>query len=217
MIKEELFAKIDQLTIDQSKYCAFREYLRSFVGEPRCKKGCIEFAKEIYNLPQIAGLDQFAMSLVVGKTRQNSYATEAFVMNHQITTGYNDSLITARVEILQDISDYIVEFSGKVEDTKFEDVYERQVYLRRAVARLITVLTGNRVDVIKVEDWSEVQPYDHINYLGESLEELTSYFNDKKRIVDWSDNWGSWLSLERENTLLSLRNFIDYLDSYLKY
>lgn len=216
MVKEELYAKLDQLLIDQMKYNTFCEYTRTFTDDIRCKKGCLEFTKEVFNLPQLDGLDELGMRLVSSKSSENSIQTLHFIMNHQITLGYNEALVAARVDIMKDMAEYIKEMSVRLAATELEDKYERQVYLRRAVARLIKVFQASNKVPVYLDQWSEVEPAEYINYLGDTLDELTGYFNNTRE-ADWSDAWGSYNQLHERNTILSVRGFLDYLDTFLKY
>lgn len=67
MLKEEIFALLDQLLIDQTKYNKFLDYVHTFTKEPRCKKGCLAFIEEIFNLPNVAGKEILALTLASTK------------------------------------------------------------------------------------------------------------------------------------------------------
>lgn len=217
MIKEEIFARLDQLMIDQLKYNKFMDYTRTFTNDIRCKKGCLEFAKDVFNLPQLAGLDELAMRLVSSKSSSNSTKTLYFITNHPIALGYNEALVAARVELMGMIAQYVLEMADRIAASEWEDKHERQVYLRRAVARLQTLFCGDNKIPVAASDWHLVEPASYVNYLGETLAELVDRFSNGDKIKKYADSWGDYNQLNCETTLQSLRNFLDYLDSYLKF
>lgn len=157
MQKEEIYAVLERLFIDQTKYNRFFEYLKTFTHEPRCKKGCLAFIEEVFNLPQIEGRDELALRLVFGKAMFNAYETRYFIENHPITIGYGEALKLARLQLLEMIADYIKDISRQLHESTLLDKSERQVYLRRAVARLLTIFHRDLPVTIKMEQWSEVE------------------------------------------------------------
>lgn len=217
MIKEEILALIDQLQIDQAKFNKFREYLITFVRQPRCKKGCVEFLYEIFNTENIEGSKELAISLLTPKSYQNCNALEAFVNHHPITQGYNQSLINARIDIMAKVAEYIVDLSKKLEESDLPDALERQVYLRRAVSRLATVTSNNTQVVITVDQWADLDVHMWIDYLTTTLEELTGRICELERIQKWSDVYGGYYHLDNLKVLQSLRTYLDYLDTFLEY
>lgn len=217
MIKEELLALLDQLQIDQAKFEKFREYVITFIRQPRCKKGCIEFLHEVFNTDNIEGSKELAIGLLTPKSYQNSNALETFINHHPITMGYNQSLIDARIVIMAKVAEYIIDISKKLEESDLPDALERQVYLRRAVSRLATVTSDNTKVVITVEQWADLEVHTWIDYLTTTLEELTGRINEKERIQKWSDVYGGYYHLDNLKVIQSVRTYLDYLDSFLEY
>lgn len=217
MQKEEIFAVLDRLYIDQTKYNKFFEYLKTFTNEPRCKKGCLEFLEEIFNLPQIEGRDQLAIRLVSSKTMTNAFNTRNFVEAHQITVGYGEALKQARLSVLKLISDYILDVSRRLDETTLLDKVERQVYLRRAVARLMTVFHAKLLVAIKTEQWCEVEPYEWIDYLTTDLPMLVGKISDDEIILKWSSRLYDYNHLDNDENLASLKSFVEYLDTFTEF
>lgn len=216
MQKETIYALIDQLTIDQERYNKFREYVTTFVKDKRCRKGVISFVEEVFNLPQIAGKDVLALTLITEKSYQNSMKAEDFIMNHPITIGYSEALKQARFELMGKIAEYIIDISRQLTESTLDDKDERQVYLRRAVARLVRIGWRRTQVVIQADQWHEIEP-ESIPYLTETLDELTSRISDKTKILVWADQYGDMFGLDEEKVLKSVRNYLDYLESYLEY
>lgn len=217
MQKEEIFALIDRLYIDQTKYNRFFEYLRDFTLEPRCKKGCLAFVDEVFNTENVSGKNQLAIGLLSSKTSSNSYDTRRFIENHPITIGYNNALKKARILILEDIGKYVFKVSHELSESNLTDKIERQVYLRRAVARLITVFHKTLVAELTTEQWPEVEPCEWIHYLTDSLEELVGKIDTDKEIMAWSDVYYDYKKLDIDKNLLSLKSYLNYLDTFLEF
>lgn len=216
MQKEEIFALIDQLTIDTLNYNKFKDYTLTFVHDKRCRAGVLAFIEEVFNLPQISGRDELALELITEKSLQNSIKAEYFIFNHPITIGYSEALKTARLELMQKVAEYIIDMSRRLDETDFVDKNGRQVYLRRAVARLARLFNYSNETVILTDQWCDVEPVD-IPYLTDTLDELVLYISDPKRIQKWSDQYGDSYGLNFETTLKSLRNYLEYLDSFLEH
>lgn len=217
MLKEEIFAVLDQLTIDQERFNKFTDYLVTFTSEPRCKKGCIEFVGEIFNLPQVDGKDVLAMQLVSVKTSRNAFDTRWFIENHPITQGYLLALKQARLQLMNKVAEYIIELSGELDKSSLSDKDERQVYLRRAVARLKTIFYSNLKVAIEENQWHEVEPYEYMDYLNDDLASLVKYICSEEEIVKWSDVYGDTYHLNKDATLTSIRSFVNYLDTFLEF
>lgn len=217
MQKEEIFALLDQLLIDQTKYNKFREYLYTFTKEPRCKKGCLAFIEEIFNLPNVAGKNELAMTLTSCKSDVNSCKVLSFIDMHPVTNGYNDALKDARCLIMGKIAEYIKDTSVRLNETTLADRNERQVYLRRAVARLKTIFGSGHKTTVLEDQWPEVEPYEWCDYLTTSLDELLEGISSEQQIKQWSDVYGDVRYLDKEHIICSLRTYLNYLDSFLKF
>lgn len=217
MQKEEIFALIDRLYLDQTQYNKFFEYLDGFTQEPRCKKGCLAFIEEIFNLPQIEGRDQLAIQLVFSKTLSNALDTRRFVEEHPITVGYGEALKQGRLVILQHVADYILDTARRLDETTLLDKVERQVYLRRAVARLLTVFQARLTVSLKTEQWPEVVPYDWIDYLTTDLDSLVGKIDNDQAIIKWSSGLYDINNLSNDENLASLKSFLEYLDTFTEF
>lgn len=217
MQKEQLFGLIDQLILDQNKYDKFYEYVQTFTSEPRCKKGCIAFVEEIYNLPNIDGKDYLAISLLSEKTQINADMTKRFILDHKITLGYGDALKKARWMVVSEIAQYIKDTSQRLAECELLDKVERQVYLRRSVARLLTIFNAHQKTTITEEQWSEVEPSEWVDYLSSSLDELTDKIANYDAVIKWGDGSYSQYQLQDEVILSSLRTYLNYLDTFLRF
>lgn len=217
MQKEEIFAVLDRLYIDQTKYNKFLEYLVTFTKEPRCKKGCLAFIEEVFNLPQIEGRDQLAIRLVASKTMSNAHETRFFIENHPITIGYGQALQQGRLSALRLVADYILDISRRINETTLLDKSERQVFLRRAVARLLTVFYNKMLVAIKTEQWSEVEPYDWFDYLNTDLKTLVGKIDNDDVILQWSSHLYDINNLNNDENLTSLKSYVEYLDTFTEF
>lgn len=214
MQKEEIFAVLDRLYIDQSKYNKFFEYLWTFTQEARCKKGCLAYVEEVFNLPQVEGRDQLAIRLVSSKTYSNARDTRYFVEDHPITVGYGEALKQGRLSALRLIAQYVLDTSRRLSETTLIDKLDRQVYLRRAVARLVTVFNSKLPVAIKVEQWPDVEPFEWLDYLNDDLESLVGRISNDDMIMKWSSHTYDYNNLDNDENLLSLKSFVDYLDTF---
>lgn len=217
MLKEEIFALIDQLSIDQEAYDKFYDYVYDFCSRPRCKKGCIEFVNGLYQSGNIEGFNEIAITLLTDKTECNSNKLRNFVFDHSITQGYVKSLKNQRMTIMVALADYVIETAERIRNSELEDKAERQVYLRRAVARLRKLFSYRLQTALTTETWAEVEPDEFIDYLTSTLDELVAPIKDPVRILEWADAWGDYQNLDQKNMLASIRNYPNYLDTFAEY
>jgi len=217
MQKEEVLALISRLYLDQSKYNRFLEYLDGFLSEPRCKKGCVAFIKEVFNSENVAGLDVLSLKLTSAKSEMNAHYAVDFVRDHDITIGYNKALTDARVVVLQGVRDYVLDTARRLSETTLLDKVERQLYLRRAVGRLLTVFGYTQHVIIKREQWPEVTVDSWIDYLNSDLESLAEKIVDADAVKRWSMVGSDVNNLNQENTLGALKSYLDYLDTFVEY
>lgn len=215
MQKEEIAAQLDQLYMDQDKYNKFVEHTNDFTSRPRCKKGAIAFVEDVFNLPEIAGKSELAIQLLSEKTTVNTMKTAEFIFNHPITKGYNKALTDARLVIMGHVADYIVAMAERIDQTNLSDKGERQVYLRRAVARLITATNYTLQTPITAVQWAEVEPYQWTNYLTSSLDELVGGIKEPRRIVEWSGTTYAGMNLDNLDVIRSIRSYLEYLETFL--
>lgn len=217
MLKDELISKIDTLAVDQEKYDKFKSYVLEFSEHPRCKKGVLEFIRDLYSSQNVEGLGELAIELLTDKTTRNSEAMRWWIFDHQITQGYLQALKDQREVVMCGIAKYIMDTSERIQNSELDDKAERQVYLRRAVARLRGVM-GSKVHTnLDTVDWSEVEAPDYYDYLCSSLSELVDPICDKKVIQEWADTWGDCQSLSQSTMLRSLRSYLNYLDTFYQY
>lgn len=217
MLKEELISKIETLAEDQEKYEKFKDYILEFSNSPRCKKGVLEFVRDLYNSEHIEGLGEMAIELFTDKSMRNSERMRFWIFEHPISLGYNQALKDQREVVMCGIAKYIMDTAERIQNSDLDDKAERQVYLRRAVARLRTVLGTKAHIEFDTIDWSEIEPASYYDYLCSSLNELVDPICDKRVIQEWADSWGDCQSLSQVNMLRSLRSYLNYLDTFYQY
>lgn len=217
MLKEEIISKIELLAEDQEKYEKFKDYILEFSNTPRCKKGVLEFVRDLYNSQNVEGLSEMAIELFTDKSMRNSERMRYWIFEHPISLGYNQALKDQREVVMCAIAKYIMDTSERIQNSDLDDKAERQVYLRRAVARLRTVMGTKTHIEFDTLDWAEVEPADYYDYLCSSLSELIDPICDKRVIQEWADSWGDCQSLSQVNMLRSLRSYLNYLDTFYQY
>lgn len=217
MTKEEIFTLIETLAEDQDKYNKFKEYILEFTKGERCKKGVLEFVHDLYNSKNVDGLAEMAITLHTDKTWRNSDQLRTFVFDHKITLGYVTALKDQRLVLMTAIAKYIHDTSERIQAAELDDKPERQVYLRRAVARLLSILGTNARLEIDTAEWAEIEPNQDIDYLCSTLTELTNIICDPVKIKEWADAWGDVQSLHYVTMLRSLRTYLNYLDTFTEF
>lgn len=115
------------------------------------------------------------------------------------------------------VSEYIMDTSRRLDETTLLDKVERQVYLRRAVARLLTVFHSDLPVAIKTEQWCEVEPYEWIDYLTTDLSSLVGKVDNDEMIMKWSCHMYDYNHLDNDENLISLKSFVEYLDTFTEY
>lgn len=215
MLKEDIIGQVEVLAADQEKYNKFKEYVLDFSRVPRCKKGVLEFLDDLYNSKNVAGLQEMAIELLTDKTMINANLMTVFIMNHQITKGNLQALKDQRELIMCGIAKYIMEVYERIQESGAEDKVERHLGLRVAVARLRGLLGGTHINLkLDTVDWSLIEPAEWLKVEEVTLEELVNPICDKKIIQEWADAWGDAQGLDQVKMLLSLRSYLNYLDTF---
>lgn len=217
MEKQEIIALIERLCGDQEKYNKFVQYTEDFTSRRRCKKGILAFIEEIFNAPELAGTKELAIQLFGEKTMTNSHAAHKFIMNHPITIGYNTALIDARIVITRAIASHITAVAERLQNSTLDDKVERQVYLRRAIARFLTLSRSRPLSVVQQDQWHEVEPFPYINYLAATFEEMLNLVNNEEDMRAYSDVYYSTMNMDQENVLRSMISYLDYLDTFTEW
>lgn len=224
MVKQEILKLIAEIRIAQQGQDTFREYYTDFCSVPRCKKGIVEFLKELNQREDenkvwvFHDIEQnLKLGLVSGKTFRNSD-----LLRYQLDTcTYNNYknlvLKKKRKELLMKVGEYLMFINEQLETSPLLDAKERQVYLRRAVARLTTVLGTHLITSVQVDQWHEVEPNEHTNYLVEDLGALTSRFNYEGEQTEYGSIYYDWYGLNKPLTIDSIVTFLDYVDGFLVY
>lgn len=115
------------------------------------------------------------------------------------------------------IAEYVKETSVKLSETTLSDKIERQVYLRRSVARLMNIFYSSQKTMVTEDQWSEVEPCEWIDYLNTDLEALTADMCSEERMMRWSTVTSDDFRLHEDYIIRSLRTYLNYLDSFLKF
>lgn len=217
MEKQEIIALIERLCGDQEKYNKFVQYVEDFTSRRRCKKGILAFIEEIFNAPELAGTKELAIQLLGEKSMTNSHAAHKFIMDHPITIGYNTALIDARIVITRAVASYIVAVAERLQNSTLDDKVERQVYLRRAIARFLTLSRSRPLSIVQQDQWHEVEPFPYINYLAATFEEMMALVNNEEEMRAYSDVYYSTMNMDQENVLRSMISYLDYLDTFTEW
>lgn len=227
MVKEEVVKVINELRILTTNYKKFREHVATFSSEPRCKKGILEFADSLLSYdggddqsyPAVYGKvrSELGLRLTVGKSDLNTQLFRKALIELGLESGAVNKLIETRIELVGKVCEYIKHIQCELDKSELTDARERQVYLRRALARLRTLFSSYLTVPISKDSWAEVRPAEHIPYLTDSLDEIISrYFTYIDKASPWSVEFDH-NGLEDIFTIDSVETFLDYLDTFIKY
>ena len=228
MVKEEVVKVINELRILTANYKKFREYVDTFVSEPRCKKGVLDFVDTLFSYdngdgktyPAIFGKvrTELGLKLTVGKSDLNVRLFDSALHDLYLDSSAVNKLIETRIELVTKICEYVRHIQSELDKSELTDARERQVYLRRALGRLKTVFGACLITPVTKDNWPEITPDKYVLYLTDSLEEIISknFTFDKDRITPWSVDWGQH-NLGEDFTIDSVESFLDYLDTFIKY
>lgn len=224
MKREEIIALAEKMMQGQKALEKYVEHYTTFLKEPRCKKGIIEFLAELFNMdrdnPETIREYQFdypalMIQLSTGKSDQNSYNTICALRSANVETRGFKEITEQRKEFMNGIIDYLIHTREELDKSELSDARGRQVYLRRAVARLITVCCSRPLVALTAEQWSDVPPWEYCDYLSCTMDELVA------RLRPSEDSWLSVCyeqnGLDTRQNVESIINFMDYLDTFLKY
>lgn len=229
MIKrEEIVAHAEKMMAAQAALNKYVEHYTLFLKEPRCKKGIQEFLKELFNLAEDNSENKHLLErwnidysglmvrLGTGKCNENSWITRDVLQKAGIETRGFEDLTELRVTFSNLVADYVLHVYEELGKSELTDARERQVYLRRAIARLVVVTFSKPLVPITAAQWPEVEPYEYCDYLSATMEEMVKGIRlnqdyDYKHVA-----WGP-MNFEHREAVKSILNFLDYLDTFLTY
>ena len=227
MVKEEVVKVINELRILTANYKKFREYVDTFACEPRCKKGVLDFVDTLLsydngdgkNYPAVFGKvrKELGLKLTVGKSDRNVQLFRDTLRDLYLDASAVNKLVETRIELVTKICEYVKHIQSELDKSELTDARERQVYLRRALARLKAAFSTYLVSPITKDNWAEVRPADCIPYLTDSLDEIINkYFTYDSKVTPWTVDWDH-NELNNDFTVDSIETFLDYLDTFIKY
>ena len=227
MVKEEVVKVINELRILTANYKKFREYVDTFACEPRCKKGVLDFVDTLLsydngdgkNYPAVFGKvrKELGLKLTVGKSDRNVQLFRDALRDLYLDASAVNKLVETRIELVTKVCEYVKHIQSELDKSELTDARERQVYLRRALARLKAVFNTYLVAPITKDNWAEVRPADYIPYLTDSLDEIINkYFTYDSKVTPWTVDWDH-NELNNDFTVDSIETFLDYLDTFIKY
>ena len=227
MVKEEVVKVINELRILTANYKKFREYVDTFACEPRCKKGVLDFVDTLLsydngdgkNYPAVFGKvrKELGLKLTVGKSDRNVQLFKDALRDLYLDASAVNKLVDTRIELVTKICEYVKHIQSELDKSELTDARERQVYLRRALARLKAVFNTYLVSPITKDNWAEVKPSDYVPYLTDSLDEIINkYFTYDSKVTPWTVDWDH-NELNNDFTVDSIETFLDYLDTFIKY
>lgn len=227
MVKEEVVKVINELRILTANYKKFREYVDTFACEPRCKKGVLEFVDTLLSYDNGDGKEypavfgkvrkELGLKLTVSKSDRNVQLFKDALRDLYLDASAVNKLIDTRIELVTKVCEYVKHIQSELDKSELTDARERQVYLRRALARLKGVFGTYLVSPITKDNWSEVRPADYIPYLTDSLDEIINkYFTYDSKVTPWTVDWDH-NELNNDFTIDSIETFLDYLDTFIKY
>ena len=227
MVKEEVVKVINELRILTANYKKFREYVDTFACEPRCKKGVLDFVDTLLsydngdgkNYPAVFGKvrTELGLKLTVGKSDLNVRLFKDALRDLYLDASAVNKLVETRIELVTKVCEYVKHIQSELDKSELTDARERQVYLRRALARLKAVFNTYIVSPITKDNWAEVKPADYIPYLTDSLDEIINkYFTYDSKVTPWTVDWDH-NELNNDFTVDSIETFLDYLDTFIKY
>ena len=224
IVKEEIVALIEELRIKQATAKKFIDHYTVFLKEPRCKKGIVEFLDELFsgsrdtsnNVSWSFDYNETMLRLTVGKSDANSRIVRSALDKSGIKTSGFEEIKNLRMEITGKLADYMLQIQEKLDASPLQDARERQLYLRRAVARLVNARCSHLLVALTVDQWAEVEPFEYIDYLTTDIKELTDRLRHDENYRWWSVNYDEQ-SLDSSTHLSSVITFLDYLDTFLVY
>ena len=227
MVKEEVVKVINELRILTANYKKFREYVDTFACEPRCKKGVLDFVDTLLsydngdgkNYPAVFGKvrKELGLKLTVGKSDRNVQLFKEALRDLYLDSSAVNKLVETRIELVTKVCEYVKYIQSELDKSELTDARERQVYLRRALARLKAVFSTYLVSPITKDNWSEVKPDAYVQYLTDSLDEIINkYFTYDSKVTPWTVDWDH-NELNNDFTVDSIEAFLDYLDTFIKY
>lgn len=227
MVKEDVIKQIEELRILTANYNKFKEYVDGFTSEPRCKKGVLEFINSLFSYKDESGnsypavygkvKSELGLKLTVNKSQLNITLFKNALNQLGLESSAGQKLVDARIEIVKLVCEYVKYIQSELDKSQLTDARERQVYLRRALARLKTLFGSYPPCVISKDAWSDVRPCEWVDYLNSSMDELISkHFDNQQKDSPWVllfDTNG----LDEKHTVDSVETFLDYLDTFVKY
>lgn len=227
MVKQEVLKVIAELREGQRRQDDFVEYYKDFCSVPRCKRGVVEFLKslkkddtETMDVPWIFNdvEQELKVQLLSGKCQHNSWLLRRQLDKSTYLDWASKNLRAKRRELFKVLGDYILHIHEQLSVSNLADARERQVYLRRAVARLASVTSGELVVAVTAEQWPEVPALDYIDYLNDGIEVLVEGFSyGEVPHEKYGSVWFDYYGLNKPLVIDSIVTYLDYLDTFLVY
>jgi hypothetical protein len=228
MVKQEVLKVIAELREAQGKQDEFVEYYKDFCSVPRCKRGVVDFLLSLKqgersdnpNVPWIfSDIEQeLKVKLLSGKCSHNSWLLNRQLDDCTYMNWAAKDLRAKRQELFKKLGEYILHIHEQLGKSSFSDARERQVYLRRAIARLANITSSYPVTAVTAEQWSEVAPLEYIDYLNDGIEVLVEGFSYGEAPHEkYGSIWYDYYGLNKPLVVDSIVTYLDYLDSFLVY
>lgn len=223
IVKEELYAKLDGIYSGRIKSNELADILNNYRNLKKSRQECLGFIKSIIPNPDKDKLGMLVLQLTTEESSNNCMCSVNFIESEASIISISNMLAKEEKEFLEALKQYICEHSQRIGASELADRIERQVYLRRAVSRLQETFdySGEIPLVITKEQWPDVEPNKEGRYLNYSLQEqLDKTFGEPgcgiNRPLVYRLYWGS-LNLHKPRVILSVKSWIEYLDTFLEY
>ena len=217
---------VDILTTHMDDLLKIREFMDvifNYLDEPKGKKELMDFSENTL-------LDSFLcanelklmyLKFTINPSYENIYKLKSLINCSKKLNSINKEFKKRDREIISGFIEYLKDINTEISQLKYDDVHERLMALRRSISKIISI-EGSLRAPYSVDSIRELQPRND-DYLTCTFDELLKQFEENfdgrySINVDAfeTSNDAGW-NLSNINVLKTLQNYLDYLDTLLKY
>lgn len=226
-LQQHIVEDIEKLITTGTAITTAVTQMKEFLSVPHTKLEITEYIKLYVSDKMFTNKDfgSIIVRLIPSSTGYNSRLLLEQLMwygRSEFTIGTNFYIQYRKV--IGDILKYMAVLDEEIAKLSYDDVVDRNIALRRAYLKLMTVIHSQFVVPVDVSGFPEMtfKEYEYISYMTETIVELQTRVEqdlwpveDLGNLHRWDVEGGNWSN--SDNTLKTLMNFVIYLGSLVRY
>lgn len=217
---------VDILTTHMDDLLKIREFMDvifNYLDKSKGKKELMDFSENtlLDSFLTASELKLMYVKFTINPSYGNIHNLKSFINNSKKLKSINKDFKKRDKEIINNFIEYLKDINTEISQLKYDDVHERLMALRRSISKIINI-EGSLRAPYSVDSIRELQPRSD-DYLTCTFDELLKQFEEKFEgkyeiaIEAFEKSNDAGWNLSNINVLKTLQNYLDYLDTLLKY